>query len=146
MKKTRKNMFLNIFVLTVSEQFLMIFIGFNDFFHLPYIFFGMGTYFFNTWSLWLYQEMFLIKFGFWPFRGGGSIWKFTAGDFAPEAVLPPPLFKMQILKIQLFHVRKGPNIGPEPNFHDPITSNGWDYPGQPKMGRILTLRVMGSPP
>ena len=39
---------------------------------------------------------------------------------------------MKILKIGLFHVRKGPNIGPEPNFHDPMTSNVGDYPGQPK--------------
>ena len=43
----------------------------------------------------------------------------------------PPL-KMKILKICFFHVRKGPNIDSEPNFHDPMTSNVGDYPGQPK--------------
>ena len=52
---------------------------------------------------------------------------------------------MEILKIRLFHVRKGPNIDTEPKFHDPTTSNVGDYPGQPKMGRFLTLRVMGAP-
>ena len=31
-----------------------------------------------------------------------------------------------------FHVRKGPNIGFEPNFHAHTTSNGWDYPGKRK--------------
>ena len=45
-----------------------------------------------------------------------------------------------------FDVRKGPNIGPEPNFDDPTTSNDRDYPEQLNMGRFLTLRVMGSPP
>ena len=52
-------------------------------------------------------------------------------DFNIEGNGEPPL-KMKILKIGLFHVRKGPNIGPEPNFHDPMTSNVGDYPGQPK--------------
>ena len=37
---------------------------------------------------------------------------------------------MQILKIRLFHVRKGPNIDFGPNFHYPTTSNGRDYPEQ----------------
>ena len=31
-----------------------------------------------------------------------------------------------------FPVRKGPNIGREPKFHDPTTYNVKDYPGQPK--------------
>ena len=47
---------------------------------------------------------------------------------------------MNILKIRFFHVTKGPNIGSEPNFHGPLTSNVKDYPEQPKMGRFLTLR------
>ena len=52
---------------------------------------------------------------------------------------------MQILKIGLFRVGEGPNIGSEPNFHDPMTSNVKDYPKQPKMGRFLTLRYMAAP-
>ena len=54
--------------------------------------------------------------------------------------------RMQILKIRFFHVREGPNIDCEPTFHEATTLNIGDYPGQPKMGRFLTLRVMGSPP
>ena len=41
---------------------------------------------------------------------------------------------MHILKIRFFHVTKGPNIGIEPNFRDPTTSNVKDYPGKLKMG------------
>ena len=52
-------------------------------------------------------------------------------DFNIEGNGEPPL-KMKILKICFFHVRKGPNIGSEPNFHDHTTSNVEDYPGQPK--------------
>ena len=52
---------------------------------------------------------------------------------------------MYILKNGLLHVRKGPNIGPESNYHDPMTSNVKDYPEQPKMGRFLTLRYMAAP-
>ena len=40
-----------------------------------------------------------------------------------------------------FHVRKGPNIGIEPNFHDPTTSNVKDYPGQPKRQNRPKRRV-----
>ena len=49
------------------------------------------------------------------------------------------------MKIGLFHVRKGPNIGSEPNFHDPMTSNVGDYPGQPQIGPFLTLGYMAAP-
>ena len=52
---------------------------------------------------------------------------------------------MWILKIGLFHVRKGPNIGPGPNFHNPMTSNAGDYPGQPQIGPFLTLGYMAAP-
>ena len=52
------------------------------------------------------------------------------------------LLKKQTLEIRIFHVRKGPNIGPEPNFHDRTTSKVKDYPEQPKMGQFLTLRYM----
>ena len=55
-----------------------------------------------------------------PISKIGTLWK-------------PPL-KMEILKIRFFHVRKGPNIGTEPKFHDPTTSNVRDYPRKPKMG------------
>ena len=48
---------------------------------------------------------------------------------------------MYILKNGLLHVRKGSNIGPESNYHDPMTSNE----KQPKMGRFLTLRYMAAP-
>ena len=48
---------------------------------------------------------------------------------------------MEILKIRFFHVRKGPNIGREPKFHDPTTSNVKDYPGQPKRQNSLKNRV-----
>ena len=44
-----------------------------------------------------------------------------------------------------FHVRNGPNIGIKSNFQGPTTSNGRYYPGQPKMGRILTLGYMAAP-
>ena len=44
-----------------------------------------------------------------------------------------------------FHVRNAPNKGIKSNFHGHTTSNGGDYTRQPKMGRILTLIVMGSP-
>ena len=54
--------------------------------------------------------------------------------------------KIEILKIRFFHVRKGPNTGREPYFHDHRTSNVKDYPGQPKMGQFLTLGPYGSPP
>ena len=52
---------------------------------------------------------------------------------------------MQILEIRFFHVRKGPNIGPEPHFHDPRTSNVGYYPRQPHVGPLLTLRYMAAP-
>ena len=52
-------------------------------------------------------------------------------DFNIEGNGQPPL-KMKILKIHFFRVRKGPNIGFEPGFHEPATSNVGDYPGQPK--------------
>ena len=48
---------------------------------------------------------------------------------------------MEILKIRFFHVRKGPNIGREPNFHDHMTSNVKDYPGQPKRQNRPKKRV-----
>ena len=48
---------------------------------------------------------------------------------------------MEILKIRFFHVRKGPNIGIEPSFHDPTTSNVKDYPGQPKRQNRPKKRV-----
>ena len=51
---------------------------------------------------------------------------------------------MQILEIRFFYVRKGPNIGPEPNLYDPMTSNVGDYPGQPQMG--FTLRYIAPAP
>ena len=53
------------------------------------------------------------------------------GPFLTLGYMAAPL-QNEILKIRFFHVRKGPNIGPEPNFHDPMTSNVGDYPGQPK--------------
>ena len=52
---------------------------------------------------------------------------------------------MKILKIRFFHVRKGPNIGIKSNFQGPMTSNGWDYPGQPQIGPFLTLGYMAAP-
>ena len=52
---------------------------------------------------------------------------------------------MQISKIGLFHVGEGPNIGSEPNFHDPMTSNAGDYPGQPQIGPFLTLGYTAAP-
>ena len=52
---------------------------------------------------------------------------------------------MKILKNRFFNVREGPNIGPEPNFHDSITSNAGDYPGQPQIGPFLTLGYMAAP-
>ena len=52
---------------------------------------------------------------------------------------------MQILEICFFHVRKGPNIGPESNFHDPMTSNAGDFPGQPQIDPFLTLGYMAAP-
>ena len=39
---------------------------------------------------------------------------------------------LENFEIRFFHVRKGPNIGFEPEFHEPVTSNVGDYPGQPK--------------
>ena len=65
-------------------------------------------------------------------------------DFNIEGNGQPPL-KMKILKISLFHVRKGPNIGLEPNFHDPMTLNAGDDPGQPQIGPFLTLGYMAAP-
>ena len=53
----------------------------------------------------------------------------------------PPL-KMDILKIRFFfHVRKDPNIGREPQFHDSTTSNVKDYPGQQKRQNRPKKRV-----
>ena len=48
---------------------------------------------------------------------------------------------MEILKNRFFHVRKGPNIGIEPNVHDHRTSNVKDYPGQPKRQNRPKKRV-----
>ena len=63
---------------------------------------------------------------------------------------------MQILEIRFFQVRKGPNIGTEPNFHDPIahyvkwlrlsrtTENGLDFNiegnGQPPL-KMKILKI-----
>jgi len=41
------------------------------------------------------------------------------------------------------HVRKGPNIGREPDFHDPTTSNVKDYLGQPKRQNRPKKRILG---
>ena len=68
------------------------------------------------------------------------------GSIVNTEVYGSPPSKWKFWKSVFFHVRKGPNIGIKSNFQGPMTSNGWDYPGQPKTGRILTLRVMGSPP
>ena len=69
-----------------------------------------------------------------------------------------------VLKIRFFHVRKGPNIGSEPNFHSPMTSNVKDYqiydvsqnvkslglleiiPDNRICGSIVNTELYGSPP
>ena len=61
-------------------------------------------------------------------------------SFNTEGNGEPPL-KKEILKIRFFHVRKGPNIGREPNFHDHRSSNVKDYPGQPKRQNMPKKRV-----
>ena len=52
---------------------------------------------------------------------------------------------MTILKIRFFHVRKGPNTGIKSNFQGPMTSNGWDYPGQPQIVPLLSLGYIAAP-
>ena len=65
-------------------------------------------------------------------------------NFLHWGIWQPP-FKMQILEIRFFHVRKGPNIGITSNFQGPMTSNGRDYPGHPQIGPFLTLGYMAAP-
>ena len=45
---------------------------------------------------------------------------------------PPYPLKIKILKSGLLHGRQDQKIGPGPNCHEPRSSNGWYYRGQPR--------------